>query len=193
MDEMCVVFNGFVIIIVLGGIGGFIYSDDGGVIFQVLVIFNGLVVNMYNMVVIDVNICMVFGIVVINNQVFLVIIGVIVMDVQCNVVCDGIFLVMVLGGIGMIFYFIGIFQVLLNFIGICVGFYMLMVIDVNGCIDIQLFIVIELMVFMVIVILIDLMCFNDNIGEILFFVSGGIMFYLYSIDNGVIYNFGILV
>lgn len=132
----------------------------------------GLMVGMYNVMVMDVNNCeMIVDVeVLVVDQVEIVFFSVV--DVICVGVQDGEIVVVFNGGI--LFY---IWSSLL--IGLMVGVYNFIVMDVVGCMDVLVVSVNELVVLLFSINVIVVGCFGESNGVIDLSVIGGILFYDY--------------
>ncbi len=186
----CGLANGEIDASALGGIPGYTYSIDD-ITYGVNNIFGGLVTNSYTIYAMDDNGCVASVDVIVDTEPSPVITGTSIANTSCNAVCDGEITMTSTGGTGVVQYSIGgAYQLSNVFSGLCAGIYNLSVIDDNGCITngagpIEITEPTQLEFFTD---LIELTCFQNGTGSIVFNASEGTPAYEYSIDNGVTFG-----
>lgn len=185
----CALPNGELLLNTSGGVSGFGYSIDGGATVLGTNNFTGLLAGTYDVVVIDSNNCQITSQEILLNQASPIIVGTYLTDVTCNAACDGTIDVTITGGTGTLSYDIGGAVLGSPFItGICAGNYTFTVTDQNGCTDAVPFTITEPAPLALTTTVTDLLCFQDNSGEIVFNATGGTPTYFYSTDNGATFS-----
>jgi gliding motility-associated-like protein len=181
--------NGSITINANGGTPGYTYSNNGGATFQAGNNFSGLAANTYNLVVQDANNCPATATATVPNEASPVITSVFTSDVTCNGSCNGSITVNANGGTGALQYSIGgPNQMNGNFTNVCANNYTITVTDANGCTDTQNTVVTEPPALVINATPVNLLCYNDNSGQINVAVNGGVSPYLYSYDGGATYG-----
>lgn len=173
-----------------GGTPSYQFSIDNGVSFQGGGSFGFIAAGNYNVVVEDANGCQVAGIEVVNEPAVLTIDNVAITNPTCYNECDGEINATVIGGTAPYFYIWsggigGPASGLAT--GICDGTYSLNVIDDHGCQTSEPVITVTQPVPVPInaVTPTNLLCFEDNTGEVLIDAPTSVLF---SIDNGVTFQ-----
>ncbi len=188
-SSTCALPNGELLLNAGGGMGGFNYSIDGGATNVATNNFTGLMAGTYDVVVTDANNCTVTSQEVLLNEASPIITGTYITDVNCNAACDGTIDVTAIGGTGALGYDIGgASQASPLITGICAGNYTVTVTDQNGCTDTETFTITEPAPLALTATLTNLLCYQDNSGEIAFNASGGTPAYFYSTDNGATFS-----
>jgi large repetitive protein len=189
-DATCSAANGQIALSGSGGAGGYTYSIGTPTAgpYSATSTYTGLLANVYNVYVHDVNNCEATTTVSISNFASPIIIGAAVTNVTCNAACDGELQVTVSGGTGTISYSIGTPQAASLITNICAGNYTLTITDANGCTDTEPIVVTEPTPLVATATPTALTCFNNNTGQIAFSASGGTAPYSYSTNNGVSFS-----
>jgi large repetitive protein len=184
-DATCSAANGQIALSGSGGAGGYTYSIGTPTAgpYSATSTYTGLLANVYNVYVHDVNNCEATTTVSISNFASPIIIGAAVTNVTCNAACDGELQVTVSGGTGTISYSIGTPQAASLITNICAGNYTLTITDANGCTDTEPIVVTEPTPLVATATPTALTCFNNNTGQIAFSASGGTAPYSYSTDG----------
>jgi large repetitive protein len=184
-DATCSAANGQIALSGSGGTGGYTYSIGTPTAgpYSATSTYTGLLANVYNVYVHDVNNCEATTTVSISNFASPIIIGAAVTNVTCNAACDGELQVTVSGGTGTISYSIGTPQAASLITNICAGNYTLTITDANGCTDTEPIVVTEPTPLVATATPTALTCFNNNTGQIAFSASGGTAPYSYSTDG----------
>lgn len=180
--------NGEIQINAGGGTPTYTYSTNGGTTFQAGSTFTGLASNNYSVIVEDFNGCQASSLEFVPAEAAPMITGVTVSDVTCNGACDGQLVVTANGGTGGLNFDIGgAQQASGTFSGLCPNNYTITVTDANGCVDTQVEPIVEPALLTLATVNSDLLCFNDNTGEIDANAGGGTIPYTYSFNGGVSY------
>ena len=181
--------NGTITVTANGGTGVYQYSNDNGVTFQASNVFNGLAATTYDIVVEDANGCQETAPSLVPNEASPVITAVFATDLLCNSICNGVLDITASGGTGALTYDIGGAGQAGGVFGtLCAGNYTITVTDVNGCTDVANATLVEPTALTFTSTPTDLLCNNDNTGEITINAVGGTGMYLYSYDNGVTFS-----
>lgn len=142
-------------------------------------------VGIYSVMVMDVNGC-------IDDMFFIIDVSddFVVNGISKNFFCfvDGIGEVIV-NFIGGIFFYIYQWNngfMVFVILGVFVGFYSVIVMDENGCMVFQIFVIFQFIEIQVDVNVGGLVCFGDMNGIVMVMVSGGMFFYIYEWSIGVI-------
>lgn len=193
VDATCGVNNGQITITEGGGTGPYQYSIDGGVTFQAGNNFAGLAPNLYNIEVLDANLCSITTTATVNTNGTLVLNSLVSTDEICGQ-SDGTITTTVSLGLPAYQYSIdaGVtYQASNVFAGLAGGNYTIQILDANNCVVIG-----NTTVNSPSTLVIDLITPTDPScnafadGEIDILSSGGTGPYTYSIDNGVTFQAG---
>lgn len=187
LPTSCGTSNGEMTITPAGGSGVYEYSNNNGVSYQASNLFVGLGAGAYNVCIRDNNGCVFCQVVNLNNDPAQTIDNIAIVHNTCNASCDGSITVTTSGGTGTITYSLdgGAFQASNVFTGICAGNHNIQTQDDNGCLVGGAAIVTQPAVMAFTPAAVNLLCFQNCIGQITFnATSGGNGVYQYSIDNG---------
>jgi gliding motility-associated-like protein len=178
--------DGTITITAAGGSGVFTYEVIGEG--QNLTgVFNGLLANTYQAIVIDDNGCSDTIPAIVNDLSAPTINATNFTNPTCNLACDGTIIVTSSGGTAPLAYDIGgAPQGGNSFTGLCAGGYTVTLTDAVGCIATDFVTLVDPPAVTFTTTQVDLLCFEDSvgIGNITFTAQGGDGIYSYSINNG---------
>ncbi|AEA45308.1 gliding motility-related protein protein [Fluviicola taffensis DSM 16823] len=175
---------------VIGGTGAYQFSIDGGNVFDVPTTYSNLPIGGFDLVVMDVNGCMEFGhvdidqslpIEISNNKA----------DLTCFQNTSGFIQLGATGGNGGFQYSItggAPFSASSSFFGLSAQVYNVVVTDQEGCVQDTTITLIEPADLIASAVPTDVLCNNACDGIIIGNASGGTVSYMYSVDGGIIFN-----
>lgn len=184
MQFFCFGFSdGLIVIVISNGLLFYEYDFNDGNGFQSNNMLNNIFAGIYQVDVLDVNFCVGFFEFIVEDYLFLSL-DFDIVDVSCFGESDGSVSVIVDGGFGSYFYVWSNGVMVVDNNNLVVGIYLVVVNDENGCEISDIVIVIELDSFGLVVIdIVDNICFGESNGSIMVEVVGGILFYEYSVDG----------